>query len=65
VTSIAGYLQERARLARLQQMPADEARRFYEAVRSRQERRLVGFVAVLVVAAAAALGRLWWKANGG
>lgn len=65
VTSVAGYLQERARLARLQQMPAEEARTFYEAVRSRQEKRLVLAVAVLLLAAAAALARLWWKVNRG
>lgn len=65
VTSVGSYLQERARLARLQRMPAAEARVFYEVVRSRQEKRLIAFVVLIVLAAVASGVRLWWKARGG
>ena len=52
---IGGYLQEKARLGRIQGLPVTEARGLYEAAQKRRERVMVIVTAVLSAAAVAAL----------
>jgi hypothetical protein len=51
----AGYLQEKRRLGKIQQMPPARARAFYDQSHRRRERAMIVFTALLVVGAVVAL----------
>ena len=52
-----GYLQDRARLARIRALPPAAARALYEAGQRRREKTMIAFAAALVIAAAVAMWR--------
>jgi hypothetical protein len=51
----AGYLQEKRRLGKIQQMPPAKARALYDHSQRRRERAMIVFTALLVVGAVVAL----------
>jgi hypothetical protein len=50
-----GYVQERARLAKIRRLPVDEARALYERAAARRERGMVAVAAALVLSAVIAI----------
>jgi hypothetical protein len=50
-----GYVQERARLAKIRRLPVEEARALYERAAARRERGMVAVAAALVVSAVIAI----------